>query len=638
MKPGAANRRHAAALALVWIVAVVYLGLRADRGWIPHDEGYLGQSAERVLAGELPHRDFDDPYTGGLAYLHAAAFLAFGVKLTSLRLLLLLASAVFVAAVYAVAARALPPPAAAAATLAAIAWSLPLYFAALPSWYNLFFASFGTLALLRHLDTGRRRWLFAAGLAGGLSFLIKSVALYYVAAALLFLVYREQVLHAESRQQELSAGPARGFRVATASAVVAFAGVVALLVSRSPGPMEIFHFLLPVFALCGLLLWNESQIEAGGTGERWRRLLGLVGPFAAGCLLPVALFLVPYLLSGSGWDLFAGLFLLPQKRFQFATTALPAPWTLAAALPAAALLAAPWLRAFSPRPWMVAAAAAAGAAVVAFGDHPAVHRAVWSSVRPLVPLAVGFGCLLLVRGVRPPGDRDRRGRWRRLPARQRQELFLLLAVAGLVSLVQFPDAFGVYFGYAAPLVVLALARVVASQRRSPRALHAVALLTYLAFAVVWLHRSMVLTTGDRYWPVTLDTRLDVERGGLRVPRRMAEHYRRLVEEIERRSAPGAYIYATPDCPEVYFLAGRRNPTRTLFEFFDDDYLADPRARAARILALLEARRVDVIVLHHAPQFSNRIPPPLLRGIESRYPHRVEVRPYTIRWRPPGPGR
>ncbi len=58
----------------VWLVCVVYFVFFVFRGWIPVDEGLLAQTAERVLAGELPHRDFDDCYTGGLAIFYAAAF------------------------------------------------------------------------------------------------------------------------------------------------------------------------------------------------------------------------------------------------------------------------------------------------------------------------------------------------------------------------------------------------------------------------------------------------------------------------------------------------------------------------------------------------------------------------------------
>ena len=95
----------------VWLLSVVYLSFFVFRGWIPVDEGLLAQTAERVLAGELPHREFDDCYTGGLAYLHAAAFWALGIKLTSIRIVFFLAAAMVVPAMYSLARRAASPSA-----------------------------------------------------------------------------------------------------------------------------------------------------------------------------------------------------------------------------------------------------------------------------------------------------------------------------------------------------------------------------------------------------------------------------------------------------------------------------------------------------------------------------------------------
>lgn len=48
---------------LTFVGASVYMWSMLRRGWIPHDEGALAQSAERVLLGQLPHRDFDELYT-----------------------------------------------------------------------------------------------------------------------------------------------------------------------------------------------------------------------------------------------------------------------------------------------------------------------------------------------------------------------------------------------------------------------------------------------------------------------------------------------------------------------------------------------------------------------------------------------
>src|SRR5438309_1209448 len=92
-------------LGVAWVLGAAVGGHYLRRGWVPHDAGSLAQSAERVLAGELPHRDFDDIYTGGLSFLHALAFRLFGTTLLSLRLVLLMAFLAWLPAVYYVAAR-----------------------------------------------------------------------------------------------------------------------------------------------------------------------------------------------------------------------------------------------------------------------------------------------------------------------------------------------------------------------------------------------------------------------------------------------------------------------------------------------------------------------------------------------------
>src|SRR5437879_9279414 len=178
-------------LFLLCLLSATYLGMNLKRGWVPHDEGTLGQSAERLMRGELPHRDFNQPYTGGLAYLDAAAFRLFGVNLIVLRYILFAFFLLWVPAVFAIALEFCAPWPAAGITLLAVAWSVPNYPAAMPSWFCLFFATFGVLALLWHLHLMRPFWLVAAGLCGGVSFLVKTPGPYFVAGVLLFLVYLE---------------------------------------------------------------------------------------------------------------------------------------------------------------------------------------------------------------------------------------------------------------------------------------------------------------------------------------------------------------------------------------------------------------------------------------------------------------
>ena len=118
---------------VLWLATGAYLLPFVDRGWIAHDDGMLGQAAERVMVGELPHRDFFDPYTGALGYLHALGFKILGVQLVSLRWLLFAATLAWVPVVYFLAARFVPPTSAALVTAVAVAWSVPNYFASMPS-------------------------------------------------------------------------------------------------------------------------------------------------------------------------------------------------------------------------------------------------------------------------------------------------------------------------------------------------------------------------------------------------------------------------------------------------------------------------------------------------------------------------
>src|SRR5215470_13004769 len=97
-------KKHAFLFLITWGLSVVYMGMYVKRGWVPHDEGTLGQAAERVLQGQLPHRDFDD-YTGGLTFVHALAFRCIGINSTSMRIVLFVFFSAWVPAIYYIASR-----------------------------------------------------------------------------------------------------------------------------------------------------------------------------------------------------------------------------------------------------------------------------------------------------------------------------------------------------------------------------------------------------------------------------------------------------------------------------------------------------------------------------------------------------
>ena len=644
---------HAVVLSTVWVAGVVWMAMHVDEGWIPHDAGTVAQGAQRVLDGELPHRNYDTPYTGGLDLLNAVAFHFFGVRLVTARWLLLAAAAAFIPAVYAIAARVVRPVVAGLITLVAVAWGLPNYFEALPSWYNLFCATFGVVALLRHLDTGRRRWLVVAGLAGGVSCLFKLIGLYYIAAAGLFLIYREQSLSAQ--QPTTGRRPAHVLTILTGLAL--FDAMLLALVAYHPATMELLHFALPGIALTGVLAWNEVRLRQQERAAQSRWLAQSLGCLALGVLLPVAAFSVPYALVGSLDDLWRGVIVLPTRRFEEATVSLPALWTLVGATPlavglAAALLssrrsldnrhASSWRRDKQRRRprstrsdllksvnvWTIVGVttAAVGATIVlGAGAHELVYRAVWGSARAAIPLSVVVGCVWLAWSGR--------GReWFQVPS---QQLFLVLSMAAMVSLVQVPMSHAIYFCYTAPLAALAYLYVVRCRReRTPPALLALAGF-YLAFPLVWLHDALPHTYGWQYTQLEQHTPMELARSGLCTDEVTAPLYRDLIEEVRRLSPNQPYIFAGPDCPEIYFLAGKRNPTRTFFGVFDEDY-GTPQ-REARILRTLDKRGVNVAVLKSRAEVTIEGHPRLAALLCRNFPYQKQFRingqtMFTILWR------
>jgi len=588
----------------------------------------LGQSAERVLHGELPQRDFDDVYTGGLSMLHAAAFRALGVRLHSLRLVLLAASVVFAWGLFRLATRFAPPPAAAALSALGVAWSVPNYFASMPSWYDLFLATFGALALARHVETGRARWLAAAGALAGASVLVKLHGAFLVAACLLYAVDRERrTLDAPSSSRRSPA-----YLAVVAAALGAFVAALAVLVARrGGGASESLHFVAPSAAIAAYLLASEWRAGRGPLGGRLRRLTRLEVPILLGVAAPLAAFAFPYALTGSVRQLVTGV-LSAGSRITTASLGVPLPpWdTLAPGLFYGVTLfvpAAAWTRGRRLAAGVVGAALAVCA--FAFSGRGWVYRQVFESARSLAPVAVIAGAAALWRR----GDAAARDR--------RDASFAVLAMAAMVLMVQFPFSAPIYFCFAAPLVAVAVRAVVdvpeprRKERRAPqesshrpRLLDAGVLAFYLVFAVWLANPVYVYQFGRSAQPYRADASLDPARAGLRVPAADAETYADLVATV-RRESPGGRMLAGPDCPEVYFLADLRNAARSLV-----DFPGPPREAPESVLRELAARGDEVVVVNNRPDFSPHVSPEMLEALRGAYPRSRDIGRFTVFWKGP----
>ena len=607
MPPPAESRRIAAAAALVSAGITLLVGARwLDRGWVPHDEGLLGQAAERALAGQWPHVHFLDTYTGGLARWNALSFRALGVSSMSMRLFMLPFFAAFLAAVFALARRAASPAGALGITALAALLSLPNYPATMPSWYNLFLGGAGLWCALGAWEGGRggaRRgwWWFAAGACGGLSILFKITGLYWVAGGGVLLLLRESEWRSGPGE---AAGGGRALAVAlTVVKVVALLALAALVMAVSFDPGQVsawaWHYALPAGAWLGCLAWRA----AGAPGQvRREGLVGWgreVGAFALGVGLPVAAYALPYAAGGFLDELLRGLFVLPARRLGGGAS-FPLP-EASLALYAAPLVLA-WIadRRLTGRPRQAALAltAAGLGGLVWVAAEAAWAQRVFLGLRQVLPLAVIVAAALVARA---PG---------------RPRALIAVVTAGLLlSLIQVPFAGPLYFLHFAPLVPLVALHVLRHARPAGWGFWGLFLVAALAFASLrmgWPRLNWY--RGDT--GVTQMEPMGLPRAALRVPWSDAEVYRDLVDEIHRHALPGEPILATPDCPEVYFLSGTINPTPHLYEMFGEPENTGAGYYQRRIAEL----GIKVLVFNEFHRFSPRLPPRERAALERAFPH------------------
>jgi hypothetical protein len=564
----------------------------------------LGQSAERVLAGEMPHVDYEEPYTGGLTWLHAAVFKLAGIDLLYLRWLLLAGAVLAQILTYLILRRFLDPAGAAVGAWVALGWSFPNYFAALPSWWVLICSLACTWSFVRHVETGQWRFAAAAGLAAGVSVLIKQTGLYVLMALTMALVYGPGL---DQERPQLS-GRAR------IPAAVAVSGLVLAFWILRPRLLisDVLYLLLPITA-CGLLLFSH---RGSGTQTGSHHLRGLV-PALAGAAVPLACFVAPYVVQGTVGTLINGAFVLPQRRVQFAAFEMPpAHWILAGLPLLWAVAPAPsWFARWPLRGWWPSAIILSlGAAALAVDAlyRPSTYLLIWHAARgvaALLPVAI---CMVLA----SPSVQD---------GNQRRILFGVAAMLAWASLVQFPFGAPIYFCYITPLAVVAAMAMAGNIGALARPALPAAAVLLLAFALSSMNRGYVYNLGVVHEVMAPTVPLELERASLQVGRPDAVVYQRLMKLIAARLGDGQLV-AGPDCPEVYFLTRRFSPSGTLFDFFDEQTSVEGTSELAGW------RTATVIVLNHSRRFSHGPSTDFMARMEEAFPHSRAVGTFEVRWR------
>lgn len=589
---------------IVVTLAGLLLASELNRGWVPHDEGALGQSAERVLAGQVPHRDFDDIYTGALAYLHAAFFAIGSPASTTLRMPLFLLALPWVAALYAIARRFVAPLGAAMVALTALVWSVPNYPAAVPSWFNLFFATFGTLAMLRALATGGRHWLILAGMAGGVSFLFKLSGVFYLLGGGVALIAASFRPRAEARVESRS-----GAALVTAM-LFGVLGVLAVPITRA-GIAEVVRFLVPLGAVIGALVWREWAHGGTTARARGRALLDTLGPFVLGAVLPVFVYAAFLTAAGALSPTIDGVLVKPFRRINSAMMHPPPPAALIYAIAVGALLVT---RGGKRTSTLVATLAAIVLAVVVYasGSNGGVYGMAVLAAWGLPFLAAAGAAWLIATG---PRHQDR----------TRNDAIAITAIACTTLLIEFPFAAPIYLLYTIPLSMVALAAVVATAGRTPAAIQIVVAGFLLVFGIVRVVPGAVESFGSRFVQTDETMPLKLERSGLSVRASDVAGYEKLINFIQPLAKDRA-LWAGPDAPEIYFLAGATNHTRTLFDFLDAN------AGAVPIVERVRAAQAALVVLKLRPDFSAPPDQATVDALAAAFPNARSAPGFLVFWR------
>ncbi len=606
--PSSERRESMASLALAVLGGSLSLWTVLDRGWVPFDEGTIGQAAERVLHGQLPHLDFTDPYTGGLAALHALTMRAFGVTLMAPRFALFIAFVLWLPAVWWLAKRSCGSRWAAVITLVAAWWSVPIYPAAMPTWYLLFLGTWIVVALERWQASKRTYWLAVVGALCGLAVTVKQTGLFLLAGALLGMLFSDQE---ETRRRWDDGRPAGRTDLFVVLLLALLGEMVLTLMWGRINSGELLHLVVPTGGLIALAVLREWRLTDDGL-RRWSALGRTTGIILLAAAGPVFLFVLPYLRRGALGALFEGTVGQGVQRLsdlnrgmRTAETLVRASWLVYPVL---------LIEAFSGkrRVFGVVAMLCGAALLVSSFRSVEGYRRLWFFGTSMLPLAIAA---VVVAGHRA---------WR--AQRSLDPVLLALAsVTALQALNQFPFSAPNYYGYAAPLAILTAGAAAAQFGVLSRMRTAFLLLAGFGFL---LRVGSVYNLG--YFPAWWDYahRLAVPRGGLLVTGLDSARYSRVLELVAGHRGSGT-VFAGPELPEVYFLSGTTSPGRDSYSLF-----ATAARDSAQLPRALDTAAASVIVIKPHPIFLRPLGNDVYRWLAIRYPQGEALDSIEVRWRAP----
>lgn len=163
-----------AALVVVVIAAVFFSPLFNKETNLSYSIGYNLYGAERVLAGDVPYRDFHTLYPPGIIYVNAALFKFFGASLYVALFGVFVFKSLTTLTVYLAAREVMPRMWAMIPAASSLIWLRPNGpFKAVPMHYGALFLALSLWLIVKYLRKGSSWRLVAAGISLGLLALFK---------------------------------------------------------------------------------------------------------------------------------------------------------------------------------------------------------------------------------------------------------------------------------------------------------------------------------------------------------------------------------------------------------------------------------------------------------------------------------
>ncbi|HEX4952227.1 MAG TPA: hypothetical protein VF017_02375 [Thermoanaerobaculia bacterium] len=559
-----ARRLALAALGSLATCALV-VAIFFDHHWWPADDGSYAHIAERLLDGEVLHRDVQDIHVGAIDFVNAAALALFGRSLLALRYPLAAAALLQAAAVFLLLRRR-GPWLAALGALTATAFGAIQFLNPTAHWYcqALFW---GVVLVLARGEPERRGRLELVGLLVGTLFAFRQLT---------------GVLAAMGTVTWLLAQPAPDGRrrgapwLARGVLAVEAVGLVAYLLRATDGSGWVLFGVWALVVLGAAL--RDTRLDNRATARTLGRLL-------LGAVLPLLPLLAYHLAHGS-----VGF------------------WWADVVATAASVPQLPFIRELNYARDGIQSGLAVITAAASLAE--AVNGLYWL----LLPLSASLVGLLLARRLRPGGS----GFTSPLPT---------AAVFYALVSVHYQNPTYLYFSVGVSLVaLLELAAGGATRIARLAPLHVAGL---GVVALGWHAGQPSerdwdqLLAGNRL-PV-VSTAESLPRLALKIGPREAAFYPRLIEWIRRQVPPEEAIFVLPTNAELYFLSERRNPTR----FYNLVFGVRDEAEALALIEGLRREPPRLILWNAADKYNTPLAQQVVGAVADGYEDLGRAGPFRV---------